>query len=266
MTFLFWALLILTGVVAGFSTGALGIGGGFFIVPTLYWILSWTGLDRGHALEVAIATSLGVMIFTSGGSAITHSIKRAVIWKIFFYFTMGSVVGAVLGPFLAQYLPTASLRFSLAIIEVLVGIYLILKPRPRVDTAQESAKLYTPYFFVPFGFICGLIGSLLGIGGGIFVVPTLMLLRIKARQAVATSSVCIVPLAIIALFSYYFWAQRCGRVPFSQIVSVPALIALSIAALASSPVGAYVCHKVSEKILRISLGIILIFWGIMFFL
>jgi uncharacterized protein len=265
MALIFWIFFTLTGLVAGFFAGILGIGGGFIIVPILYWIFSWQGYSEIQAIHQAIATSLCVMIFTTGASAITHALKKAVIWNVFVWITIGATVGAVLGPLTSNFLSSDVLKFILAIIELLIGVYLIFMLKSK-QHAPEKPGFEAPYFYIPFGVIVAYIGSLVGIGGGIFIVPTLILTKHTAHRAVATSSMSIVPLAIVATLSYFLFAQKQGTTPFSEVVNIPALICLSAASIIASPIGARLCHKISNTFLRVLLGVLLITLGIFFFL
>ncbi len=265
MTFLFWVFYSVLGLIAGFFAGTLGIGGGFIIVPVLYWLFSWLGYTE--PLHLAIATSLCVMIFTSGASAIAHAVKKKIRWKIFGWIFLGTLIGSILGPLTSSTLPPSSLKLVLAIFEILIGLYLILKLKPmNAEKADSKPPLENPFVYISLGIIVSYVASLLGIGGGIFIVPALILFGYSPHSSVATSSMCIVPLALIATASYFFFAQKGAGTSFNEVVNIPALIALSIATIIASPIGASFCYKASNSILRVSLAVLLIGMGILFFI
>ena len=60
-----WLWYALTGIVAGFLAGYLGIGGGLVLVPALSWLFSQDPATASVAVQMAVATSLATMLFTS---------------------------------------------------------------------------------------------------------------------------------------------------------------------------------------------------------
>ena len=71
MTYLIFIFLS-TGLISGFIAGLLGVGGGIIIVPITYFILINLGYSTDIVMHVAVASSLGVICFTSLSSIRTH--------------------------------------------------------------------------------------------------------------------------------------------------------------------------------------------------
>lgn len=97
-----WALLIAAGSVAGFSAGLLGGSGAFIIVPVLI-----IGLPQftGAALpQIAIATSLTVLIPTSIASAQAHSARGTVDVRMCGLLAPSITAGGLLGARIAPHM------------------------------------------------------------------------------------------------------------------------------------------------------------------
>ena len=65
-------IFLITGSVSGFMAGLLGVGGGIIIVPISYFVLLYLDYSSDCAMHVAIASSLGVICFTSISSVRSH--------------------------------------------------------------------------------------------------------------------------------------------------------------------------------------------------
>ena len=76
-------LIISASSVAGVLAGMLGIGGGIVIVPMLYYLLTYFGLDQSIIMHVAVGTSLFIIIPTGLRSAFEHSKRGSFNQSIF---------------------------------------------------------------------------------------------------------------------------------------------------------------------------------------
>ena len=71
----FYIGLILIGIVAGFASGLLGVGGGFLIVPLQFFLFTSVGVDPSLAMMVSLGTSLAIIIPTAASGAYQHQKK-----------------------------------------------------------------------------------------------------------------------------------------------------------------------------------------------
>jgi uncharacterized membrane protein YfcA len=104
--------LALVGVIAGFVSGLLGIGGGLVMVPLLSGRL-------GMPLKQALGTSLLAMTALVIPGTIVHAVLGHVDWAIVAALIVGSVPGALIGAKLALGVRERTLR-------VLVGSFLLV--------------------------------------------------------------------------------------------------------------------------------------------
>jgi uncharacterized membrane protein YfcA len=87
--------LAMAGLVAGFLSGLLGIGGGFIIVPALK---KFSNLP----IKSIAATSLGVLAIISGVGTLMSAMEGNIPWVIAMPFAVGSVFGLLVGKILAK--------------------------------------------------------------------------------------------------------------------------------------------------------------------
>ena len=102
--------LILIGVVAGFASGLLGVGGGFLIVPFQYFLLEYLGVDPSLAMMISLGTSLAIIIPTATSGASRHLKVMDNILKPGIRLGLFGIVGGILGGLIASMLPTQKLK------------------------------------------------------------------------------------------------------------------------------------------------------------
>ena len=110
--------------------------------------------------------------------------------------------------------------------------------------------------FAVIGFLGGLMGGLLGVGGGLVMVPLQVVWAgVSQRQANATSLVAIIPIAIAAMPIYYFHAG-------TPQVDLHMAFFLVIGSVVGAYVGARLLKRIPERPLRIGVAALLIAVGI----
>jgi uncharacterized membrane protein YfcA len=115
--------LVSAGLVIGFLTGFLGVGGGFVIVPVLV-------LSLGLAMPAAVGTSLLVIALNSGVALAARSVGGSFAWEVIVPFTAAAVAGSLLGKRVADRLPSAVLTRAFAVLLVLVAGYIVVRAVP----------------------------------------------------------------------------------------------------------------------------------------
>ncbi len=180
----------ITGLVAGFFGGLLGVGGGFLKVPILTLVF-------GMHMHAARAISLISNVFIAAAAAHRYWRGKMIIFPIVWRVMSWAVVAALAGVMLGDHLDERLVKrlFALAILWVVIDI---LRPgrgdeeplrRARPGTAREAAV------GGPMGFLAGL----LGIGGGVIAVPLgRRVLGLPMKNAVACSVALIIPSSFVA--------------------------------------------------------------------
>lgn len=246
MTTIFIILFILTGLLAGFSSGILGIGGGTVVVPLLYWIFLSQKLP--HSMHMAIATSLAIMIFTTLSSSISHALKKAIQWRSFIFLSIGALFGSTVGPYVARFISSEILKIVFAFLEIAVAFYLLFYKKPQTTPHNNKISFYKDFTMIIIGLVFGFISTILGLGGGFLLVPLLILLHMETKKAIATSAAYAFVLSLIGTFSYFFFSRETHH-PFG-LINIQATIATALASLVTAPLGAHLCHRIQENLLK----------------
>jgi uncharacterized membrane protein YfcA len=97
----------ITGALAGFLSGLIGVGGGFIIVPSLK---ANTNLN----MRSVVATSLAVIALVSAGGVVVSTSQGALNWSIGLPFTLGTALGIVGGRSFAKHLSQKTLSRGFA--------------------------------------------------------------------------------------------------------------------------------------------------------
>lgn len=257
---------LLTGCLAGFSAGLLGVGGGLIIVPVLYSVFSVQNIEPSQLMHMALGTSLATIVITSISSSYAHHKKNAVLWSTVFLLSPGIVLGAWAGGSTASVLDSAILKPVFAVFEFTVAIMMLLSHNKKTDAlpvAIQPVKIHT-CIALTGGFVIGLVSAIAGIGGGTLTVPFLHKLNVNIKNAVATSAACGLPIALAGTASYIFAGRNVSfdGVPALGYINLEAFSAIIMTSLLFAPLGAWLAHKIPDKQLKKVFAIFLFFLGI----
>ena len=180
--------LIGIGLFAGFLSGLFGVGGGIVIVPALV-------LLAGYNQRLAAGTSLAAIVPTATVGVISYATSGAVLWLPALVLAAAAVVGAQIGTSLAPRVPQRLLPwgFVVFLVAVIVSLFLVIPSRDGVFEITVVSGIG----LVVLGMITGTLSGLLGVGGGIIVVPMLVLLfGVSDLAAKGTSLLMMIPTAL----------------------------------------------------------------------
>jgi uncharacterized membrane protein YfcA len=112
-------VLVGVGMLAGFMSGLLGIGGGTVMVP------GFTVLGK-LPVKTAIATSLACVAIFAIPSTITHALNHNIDWRIALFLTIGVIPGARFGAAAAVRASDEGLRKAVAgFLGIIAAVYLV---------------------------------------------------------------------------------------------------------------------------------------------
>lgn len=183
-----WRVL-LVGVLAGLASGLFGVGGGVVIVPGLVLL---AGLDQ----RLSHGTSLTAIVPIAAAGAIGYGTAGQVDLLVAGLVVVGAMVGTPVGVALLARVPQRSLQLAFAGLLVLTAVRMLLETTP--GTGREAAGLVEVAGYVGTGLTAGVLAGLMGVGGGVVIVPMLTIVfGFPMVLAKGTSLAVIVPSALV---------------------------------------------------------------------
>jgi uncharacterized protein len=253
----------LTGLLAGFLAGLLGIGGGLVFVPILAALFASQGFTPGLVMPMALGTSLAAIVFTSANSMYAHHAHGAVDWRIFRNMTPGIVPGSLLGSVAVAHVPSQVLRIIFSMFAAFAAIQMLANIQPRPIPQSPGFR-----GLVAAGGAVGSASTLLGIGGALIAVPFMLWRNVPARLAIGTAAALGVPIAVAGTIGFVSTGILNQNLPDYSLgfVHLPALAAIVATSMFSAPLGASVSHHLPVNVLKKCFaGVLLVTAGKMLF-
>ena len=257
-------ILAFAGLVAlGFGVGVLGtmvgVGGGFLLVPVLLV------LYPSDSPELITSVSLAVVACSASAGTVAFTRQRRIDWLAAAVFSLATVPGASLGALAVGLIPRRTFDLLFGLLLAGIATLLVARPtsRPRVVQRlhrrgevtrllqDRSGDTYLYSYNLPLGAaVCvaiGFVSSLLGIGGGVMLVPILIqVMRFPTYIATATSGAVLAASAITGTLVHVSAGSLDGGYE-------PAL-ALVVGVLFGAPAGAVASSRVRGEVLVRLLG------------
>ena len=272
-------ILLALGVAVGFMGAMFGVGGGFLMTPLLVFL----GIGPG----VAVASSANYIAASSFSGALSYWRRRMVDLKLSGALFAGGVLGTFSGIWLFQKLRALgqldlfiSISYLLLLLTVgglllTEGLLTLLRQRNgRPATGRRPgahtwihglplkvrftrSKIYVSVIPVcAIGYIMGVLGVIMGIGGGFLLVPMLIyVLRVPTITVIGTSNVLTMATMVVATILH---------ATTSHLVDGVLALVLMIGGVTGAQFGARAAQQVSAEWLRLLLGLLVLAVGIRF--
>ncbi|MBN2790186.1 MAG: sulfite exporter TauE/SafE family protein [Candidatus Delongbacteria bacterium] len=237
-------ILFLTGIVAGFLSGFLGIGGGIVTVPVIIYFLEGKVPDENLFLA-ASTISLAVIIFSAANASLKHIKHKNFYKKALIPIALGSIIGPIPGNYICYVISDKSRIIFFAAVIFLLAIKILW-----FRNQDESVKAnFNFWLMLSAGIVMGMISSMTGLGGGAVLVPMLtVFLHFDIKKAIGISTIVmiftaasgIIGRAITGISSYLSWD-----------VFVPFFLAITVGTLLSARLGATVNIRSKSKNVKV---------------
>ena len=246
MDWIDFTILVGTGLIAGSWGALIGAGGGFIMVPLLLFLRS----DLSAAEVTAVSL---VAVFANGVSgAIAYARLSRIDYRSGLVFLVAMLPGGVAGALLVNHIGKGLFQAIFGTLLVLVALYVFARPRRPTGVASASrgtprrvvdvhGTVYEYKISLKLGTgitsLVGLLASTLGIGGGIFNVPSFVyILGLPLQVATATSQFMVMGTSAVATITNLLEGDLWG------------LWSIALALTLGTVVGAQVGARVSQHL------------------
>lgn len=265
-------LLIITGLIVGLISSFFGIGGGIIAVPIFYSIFPT------QPPQVIVASSLGIILLNSLLNSYNYrklGIRPALSMIIPIGLTL--TLGIFTGGKVSFLIPENSIKIIFAIFLLLMAIKMsFFTPVPHAVSSESDSK---EQFSFPLSIIVksslitffgGIIAGLVGIGGGVIIIPTLMTIaKLPMRIIPAYSNLVMAIGASGGVLTYMLTSckNQLFQDEFFKYLQVGYLnwgivLLTFMGAFFSSKLGAKLSQKTGQKLASRLLALILVIFSV----
>jgi uncharacterized membrane protein YfcA len=252
-------LMFLVALLLGAEAALIGAGGGFFIVPFLVF-------STDMSPQFIAGTSLAIVLITTISSTIAYWTQCKVDCRLATIILLGMIPGAILGVLLNQMIDIRQFSVILGVVLTLSALFLFKgytlkiphfppKPMPvnrHIVEPDGSVVEYTVGLrrTIVLSFMMGVIAKMVGLGGGVLLVPVMiMTFRVHPKYMVATSCLVTLLSSLVAFSLFAFKAQ----------VSYNLIVPLGLGVLVGAQLGAHLSKKIhADSMTKVIAAIILV--------
>lgn len=198
------SLLILAGILGGFISGLLGVGGGLIFVPILDYFLIKQGVYGNDLVLYTLANSfLAILVSGLTGSYSAFKDKTINYPQLF---TVS--IAAIASILLTSYLIGIGNWYTPFIFKSLFCVMLaftLIKTLLHIENIEQNNKLNLKICIL-IGLITGVVSGLSGLGGGIIMIPLFMMVGHLNIKKASTLSLAVIP--VLAFPNVIFYALK----------------------------------------------------------
>jgi uncharacterized protein len=231
--------VVLVGLGAGFLSGVFGVGGGLLVVPALVLVLHF---DQ----RLANGTSLAAILPISAASLITYWSQGNVDWNAALFISVGALGGALLGTKLMRVLPVRVITLAFVVLMLVTAIRLFI---PSEANGRDALGVFDAGALVLVGLFSGTLAGLLGVGGGVIMVPAMVVLfGIEPVVAKGTSVAVIIPTSLMGT-----WRNRKHRYADMRVAAI-----LGASGIVSAIAGGLIADEMSDDVSNVLFAVLLV--------
>jgi uncharacterized membrane protein YfcA len=229
------------GVIGGMLSGLVGVGGGIAFVPGLLYVGGWR-------IQEAVAVSLVRIIFGSLSGTIRNTKSNVPVnWRVAGLLSLTVAPSSLIGVLISCVSPEIVVKVAFATLLALA--YPTARGGGDYENGRKSIPL--PLVFLA-GIFVGTVSGLVGVGGGVVMVPLMVLgIGLTTRQAVSTSLAVVMFAGIVGAAGYVATGFRAPQ----QLLSLPSM---KVGSVIGAPLGVRTRDWLPESVVRIGFGVFMV--------
>lgn len=242
MDLLNFLVLAAVGIVGGMLSGLVGVGGGIVFVPGLVYGARWE-------IKEAVAASLVIIVFSSLSGTIRNARSQdPVDWRVAGILALAVAPSSLIGVAISRISPDVIVKVVFAVLLVALAY-----PTYRGRGNLEGERKKIPIAFVLLaGVFIGALSGLVGVGGGVMMVPLMVLgIGLSTKRAVSTSLAVVMATGVVGAAGYIVTGFRDPH----QLLALPPLIAGS---MIGAPLGVRLRDPLPDRALRAGFALFMI--------
>lgn len=210
---LYYIAVLIFGLIAGFMSGLLGVGGGIIIIPVFLYLMPLLGFETLSVEQITGIASVQV-IMGSFFAYKAHKKLGVIDKKLILTIGIQAAAGAFLGAVISKFIPGRILLIMY--FSVLVFSLITLAPhkyKEKIFVKKDFNTFLTNLFTVVSGYLSGS----LGVGGAVLYIPVLNSLYGMSLKASISNVTYIVLLTALATF---LGKAATSQIPFNLIIFI----------------------------------------------
>ncbi len=243
-------IYLAAGVFSGFVSGLFGVGGAFALAPALIITLTIQGVADVHIMHMTIATSLATQVVTAILTTVLRhragDLLLPLVWRLAPFVAVGALIGAAIG----DALPGIVLKLMfIGFVAISIARALIMQHRRIAAGAGRDASVARGPAVLFFAILSGASGGVLGPGPAILLAPQLRRLNFAMPVIAAANATLAGLVGIMAAGGYIVGGFNEIGLPAHSLgyLYLPGFAALTLGALAGSPIGIRFSHRVRDR-------------------
>ena len=242
-----YLLIAFLGVICGFFSGLLGIGGGIIMAPLLLYVPPLLGFEPLSMHTVAGLTIVQGLVACISG-VIVHKRFNSVSVRLAGWMGATIFIAALLGGAWSGYASNHLLLLVFGALAFLAAI-LMLKPSTKEKKTPDVTELsFSLWRAVSTAGSVGVLGGMVGQGGSFILIPLMTsFVHIPTRIAIGSN------LAIVLLSSAAGFLGKAFTGQIEWLLAVPIVLTV----IPSTQLGGILSHRVPVVKLRKILGVLI---------